>query len=351
MEVKSEVFRVDKRFPLTISRGTNTASDNLWLRLVADDVEGWGEASAFSLVREPVNNTESLKTELEKITPQLETYHPLERQKIANMLQNVGVSSPLKAAIDIALHDWLGKKAQLPLWRLWGLDISRIPPTSVTIGINTAEGARKRLEAWQKLVQPKIFKLKLGSPDGIGADQAMVYALKASQGDATLTVDANGGWDLDQASFMCNWLATQGVMYVEQPLPVGEDDKLSILKKRSPLPIFVDESCLNSQDILRLADKIDGINIKVMKAGGISEVIKMINIAKSCNLKIMYGCYSDSSLANTAMAHLSPLADYIDLDSHLNLLNDPFRGAEMISGKLIPPDSPGNGVSYYGDQE
>lgn len=351
MQIKSAVFRLDKLFPLTISRGTNTASDNLWLRLEADNLEGWGEASPFSIVKEPVRATEKLNKELLQIAPQLETYHPLERQKIEELLQKAGVSSPLKAAIDMALHDWLGKKAQLPLWRLWGLDKSRIPPTSVTIGINTAEGARKRLEAWQKLVQPKIFKLKLGSPDGIGADQAMVLAVKASKGEATLTVDANGGWNLDQAIFMCDWLAKQGVIYVEQPLPVALDHQLCELKKRSPLPLIVDESCFNSQDILRLANHIDGINIKIMKAGGLTEVIKMINIAKSCDLKIMYGCYSDSSLANTVMAHLAPLADYIDLDSHLNLMNDPFMGAEIIAGKLLPPDLPGNGVTYHGDQQ
>ena len=348
MRIKFETFTVCKRFPLTISRGTTSTSVNLWIRLEAENIEGWGEASPFSVLAEDIQNTDKLIKELVEIIPSLETYHPLQRQAIEQTLLKAGISTPLRAAINIALYDWLGNRAGLPLWRLWGLDPATIVPTSVTIGINTAEGARKRAEDWQKLYQPKVFKLKLGNPQGIGADQAMVLAVRAAVGNASLMVDANGGWNLDQAIFMCDWLATQDVAYVEQPLPVAEDKKLHILKKRSPLPIFVDESCFNSQDIIRLKDVVHGVNIKIMKAGGISEVMQMVQVAKASGLKIMYGCYSDSILANTAMAHLAPMADYLDLDSHLNLTNDPFQGAFMESGKLLPPNLPGLGVSYSG---
>ncbi|MGL5871967.1 MAG: enolase C-terminal domain-like protein, partial [Xenococcaceae cyanobacterium] len=160
------------------------------------------------------------------------------------------------------------------------------------------------------------------------------------------TVDANGGWSLEDALSMCDWLGEQGVKYVEQPLPVGEENNLLILHQRSPLPIFVDESCFDSSDIPRLANSVSGINLKIMKAGGLSEVMRSIHVARACGLQVMFGCYSDSVLANTAMSHLAPLADYLDLDSHLNLLDDPFSGAQLTRGCLLPKDLPGLGVEY-----
>ena len=143
---------------------------------------------------------------------------------------------------------------------------------------------------------------------------------------------------------MCNWLPSVGVKYVEQPLPRGEEKSLPELKERSPLPIFVDESCLTSYDIPQLAGCVHGINIKLMKAGGLTEVMRMIHTARAYGLQVMFGCYSDSSLANTAAAHLSPLADYLDLDSHLNLIDDPFTGVVLKEGRVVPNDKPGLGV-------
>jgi len=185
----------------------------------------------------------------------------------------------------------------------------------------------------------------LGSPNGIKADQEMLIAVREEAPTQELYVDANGGWSLDDAVVMCNWLADFGVKYVEQPLAQGEEDKLAQLKKRSPLPIFVDESCLTSRDIPQFANCIDGINIKLIKAGGLSEAMRMVHTARSHNLQVMFGCYSDSSLSNTAAAHLSPLADYLDLDSHLNLKDDPFIGATIQNGRVLPNDQLGLGVS------
>jgi L-alanine-DL-glutamate epimerase-like enolase superfamily enzyme len=174
----------------------------------------------------------------------------------------------------------------------------------------------------------------------------MFLAIREQAPDAEFTVDANGGWTIDEAMTMCDWLATQSVKYVEQPLPVGAEKDLPLLHQKSPLPIFVDESCFSSSDIPYLANCVSGINIKIMKAGGLSEVMRTIHVAKACGLQIMFGCYSDSILANTAMSHLSPLADYLDLDSHLNLIDDPFIGAQLDRGRLLPKDLPGLGVEY-----
>ncbi|PSF39437.1 dipeptide epimerase [Aphanothece hegewaldii CCALA 016] len=345
MQVDFQPFTIHKRFPLTISRGTTAENTNIWVRIQAEEIEGWGEASPFSIVQEGKKDTDKVIQELAQITPHLAKYHPLERQQIEELLLHNNISSVTRAAIDMALYDWLGKRADLPLWRLLGLDKSAIVPISVTVGINTPEGAKKRVRDWMELMDVKLIKIKLGSPKGIAADKEMLLAIKEEASNIPLMVDANGGWSLDNALKMSEWLAQQGVIYIEQPLAVGQEKDLFLLYQRLPLPIFVDESCFSSLDIPRLASCVHGINIKMMKAGGISEVLRMIHIAKGCGLQVMFGCYSDSSLSNTAMSVLSPLVDYLDLDSHLNLIDDPFIGAKLEEGKLLPNDLPGLGVT------
>ena len=346
MKLIVRTFTVHKKFALKISRGTTAQTTNIWLRIQQDNIEGWGEASPFSISPAESKDTDRLLAELQQLIPQLEPFHPLQRQAITAKLQDIKVSSAVQAAVDMALHDWLGKKAGLPLWQIWGLNCDLIVPISVTIGISTPEQAVTRLQNWQDTLAVKMIKLKLGSPEGIPADKAMVRTIREVTPKTRLTVDANGGWRFNDAVYMSHWLAQQGVEYIEQPLSVAEDSKLAALSDRSPLPIFVDESCFTSADILRLADSIAGVNLKIMKTGGLTKAMQAIQIAKACGLKIMFGCYSDSSLANTAMSHLAPWADYLDLDSHLNLDDDPFRGATIEAGRLLPNNLPGLGVEY-----
>jgi L-Ala-D/L-Glu epimerase len=343
MQISIETFTVNKRFPLTISRGTTAQTANIWVKVASDRIEGWGEASPFCLGNHS-QSTEMLKEALEKIAPILSTFHPLQRQQIDQVLKSHSIPSSAQAAIDMALHDWLGKQVNLPLWQLWGLDCDRIVPTSVTIGINSPEKAQARVIDWLKFVDIKVLKIKLGSTAGIEADKAMLLAVKEVAPSQEVFVDANGGWNLEDAVTMSAWLLELGVKYIEQPLARGEEHQLLELKKRSPLPIFVDESCMNSADIPLLANSVAGINIKLMKAGGLSEALRIVHTAKAYGLQVMFGCYSDSTLANTAAAHLSPLADYLDLDSHLNLTDDPFSGAIMQQGRLQPNNKPGLGV-------
>ncbi|NEQ46264.1 MAG: dipeptide epimerase [Leptolyngbya sp. SIOISBB] len=346
MQVSITPFTVHKRVALTISRGTSAQSVNLWVRVQADGIEGWGEATAFS-VGTHTETTEQLTAELTALAPQLADFHPLERQRLAPVLANL--STAARAAMDVALHDWLGKQAQLPLWQLWGLDRNRIGPTAITVGINSPEKAVHRLQQWQaQLTDLPSVKIKLGSPAGMQADQAMMAALLAEiPADTKVSIDANGGWDLATAIAMANWLAEHGIAYLEQPLPVELDSQLEELSARSPLPIFVDESCFTAKDVARLVGKVHGINIKLMKAGGLSEALQMIHTARAHDLGIMFGCYSDSAISNTALAHLAPLADHLDLDSHLNLTDDPFHGATMQAGCLMPNDSPGLGLTHH----
>ncbi len=343
MKIEVEIFTVKKRFPLTISRGTTAQTTNIWVKISDDGIEGWGEASPFTVGTYP-QSTEIIKDSLQQLAPALQGYSPLQRQQVEQIFKTAKVPSAARAALDVAMHDWLGKRVGLPLWQIWGLDRNAIAPTSVTIGINSPAGAKSRVRDWLEFLDVRIFKIKLGSPEGIDADQKMFMAIREEAPTQELYVDANGGWNLEDATYMCSWLADWGVKYVEQPLAKGQEKNLAELKMRSPLPIFVDESCFISTDIPQLAKIVDGINIKLMKSGGLTEAMRMVNTARANGLQVMFGCYSDSALLNTAAAQLAPLADYLDLDSHLNLIDDPFTGAFVQAGKIIPNDLPGLGV-------
>ncbi|MBW4691099.1 MAG: dipeptide epimerase [Lyngbya sp. HA4199-MV5] len=345
MQLRIQLFTVHKRFPLTISRGTTAQTTNVCVAIEHEGIEGWGEASPFSIGEQP-QTTEAIARSLQKIAPLLKALSPLERQRIERLMLEARLPSAARAALDIALHDWVGKQANLPLWQLWGLDRDRIVPISITIGINPPDIAQQRVKDWLGQVPTlQALKLKLGSPEGVEADQAMVVAIQsAAPHISQISIDANGGWNVEQATQMAHWLADRGITYIEQPLPRGQEGDLPKLYQASPLPIFVDESCFTSYDILPLVDRVHGINIKLMKAGGLTEAWRMIHTARACGLRVMFGCYSDSALLNTAFAHLSPLADHLDLDSHLNLLDDPFTGASFQNGRVLPNEQPGLGV-------
>lgn len=330
---------------MTISRGTTAQTTNVWVRISHDRIEGWGEASPFG-VGNHRQSTDTIKNALEQVVPLLQPFSPLQRQQIEQILTQNQIPSAARAALDMAMHDWLGKRVGLPLWQIWGLDRNQIVPTSVTIGINSPEAARARARDWLQFTDVRLFKVKLGSPDGIDADKKMLLAVREEAPLPEFFVDANGGWSLEDAIAMCNWLANLGIKYVEQPLPRGQEKSLAKLKEHSPLPIFVDESCFTSSDIPDLANYVDGINIKLMKSGGLTEAMRMVHTARAYGLQVMFGCYSDSSLANTAALQLAPLADYLDLDSHLNLIDDPFTGALLKEGRVLPNDLPGLGVQH-----
>ncbi len=344
MEIDIQPFTVHKQVPLAISRGRSASNTNLWLRLRAEGIEGWGEATPFSVTRGELPSLPRLQAQARALIPLLADLHPLQRQAIAKRLAPQALDSSLRAALDTALHDWLGKRSGLPLWQLWGLEPHQSPPTAVTIGLSSPGAAQARLRRWQEQLEARVLKVKLGSPEGLAADRALVLAVREAAPEASISVDANGGWSLAAAIAMSEWLADQGVVHLEQPLAAGQEAELRELYERSPLPIFADESCFTSADVLKLADRVHGVNLKLMKAGGLSAVWQAIHTARAAGLHVMLGCYSDSGLANTAMAQLASLADYVDLDSHLNLRDDPFRGARLVAGRLQPRDQPGLGV-------
>jgi L-alanine-DL-glutamate epimerase-like enolase superfamily enzyme len=242
-----------------------------------------------------------------------------------------------RAALDIALHDWIGKRLGIPVYRLFGLDPAEAPLTTFSIGIDTPEVTRQKV---REAAEFPVLKVKVG----LESDEATIDAVRSVTGKP-LRVDANEGWkDKEAALRKIEWLAAKGVELIEQPLPTSMLDETAWIRERSPIPVFADEACLRSTDIPGLAGAYDGVNVKLDKAGGIREGLRMIHTARACRLKVMLGCMISSSVSTTAAAHLSPLVDFADLDGHLLVANDPWEGVVVRDGRLVLPDRPGLGL-------
>jgi L-alanine-DL-glutamate epimerase-like enolase superfamily enzyme len=342
VQIKTTRFTVQKRYPLTISRGTSTGTENLLVEVAAEGVTGRGEMSPAIASGE---TAEIAEADVSRWAAALSDGSPWEMQRIEDVLDEAGGGNAARAALDIALHDWRGQRLGQPLWKLWGLERSRIVPTSLTLGISSPEQVRERIPEILARTGAKILKIKLGSPDGPEADQAMfAVCQEAAPPSIAWRVDANGGWDVPAARAMLLWLAERGVEFVEQPLERGREAELPALYRDSPLPLYADESVRVAADVPPLADRVHGVNLKLMKCGGLAEAWRIVHTARACGLRVMFGCMSESTLAITAAAHLSPLADALDLDSHLNLVDDPFTGAGLREGRVVPNDLPGLGV-------
>jgi len=346
MKLSYKSFEVHKRVALAISRGIQSSSRNIEVRILAEGIEGIGEAAEFS-IPQTAQPSEFLEKELARSVEPLRHFHPWQREGIERALRSEGIASSVVAGIDMALWDWCGKVTHQPVWRLLGGSQTAAVPTSVTIGISSPETAQQRWMQWMGIGVIRAVKIKMGSPDGIAADRAMYEAVAKLLPDGIhKSVDANGGWSTSDAIEMCTWLAERGVDHLEQPTPPVDLGALQAVHRASPIPIMADESCRTSQDIPSLASSCSGINIKLLKCGGISEAIRMIHCARAMGLKVMLGCYSQTSLGNTAANQLASMVDYIDLDSHLNLKNDPYLGCRLEDGYLINRELPGLGVTH-----
>lgn len=343
MQVHVESRYLKKRFPLRISRGLIEGSDNLFVSITKDGVTGWGEMSpGKSEGATTVEEAEqSLQTFIKTGINDLDIHEVYEKASIQ------GVPMCALAALDIALWDHKAKMAKMPLYQLLGLPKATVP-TSVTLGIMPAVTVTERIPLLLNGTGVKSLKVKLGSTEGIEADEKMFAQVveETKAYDVNLRVDANGGWDVNDAIHMMKWLADRGVDYVEQPLKFGQEDDLVHLYKNRPLPIFVDESCRLSTDIPKWAAHVDGVNLKLMKCGGITEALRIISTARAFGLKTMIGCMGESSMSISAGVAISGIIDYIDLDSQLNLDPDPCTGATLQDGIMVPNDLPGHGASF-----
>ncbi|MCX5941225.1 MAG: dipeptide epimerase [Cyanobium sp. LacPavin_0818_WC50_MAG_67_9] len=357
MQLRLQSFQLTKAVPLAISRGTTATAEHLLVSLEHDGLTGIGETGGFDTGHRHYD-TDAVAAELEAVAPQLEALAPQPLQALEPLL--AALSPPARCGLDLALHDWWGKRLNQPLHRLWGLDPGACVATSVTLGLGPPEVVLARLERWWLQLPATRIKLKLGSPDGVAHDLALLAAVAAALeqrrqstgGPCELQVDANGGWDLGTARAMLDPLERAGVVLLEQPLPPLRDPELDTagfeaLELDCPMPLVADESCWNLADLVRLAPYVDGINIKLLKSGGLAEAWVMAQAARRLGLGVMVGCYSDAALLNGAAAQLLPLVTWPDLDSHLNLVDDPFAGLNLAADRLVPPPGPGLGIDLH----
>lgn len=341
MKISFHQVELKKRFPLAISRGIRYNSENVFVRYEKDGFVGWGEAAPGNT--EGASTPEAVKKALEKFVASGTDNESI--QGLYDRARTMEIPPCAYVGFDTALWDWTAKKGGLPLYQILGFPKAHTP-TSVTIGINPPDVIKERIPLLLKDTTVKSLKIKLGSPEGIDSDKAMFQQVVEStkKYDVKIMVDANGGWNVPQAKQMMQWLADRKVDYIEQPLKEGEESSLKELYNKRPLPIYVDESCRFSHDIPNFSKYVDGVNMKLMKCGGITEAIRIIATARAHGLKTMIGCMSESSVAIAAAAALSGGIDNVDLDSHYNLAPDPAEGAPMLEGVTMPLEQPGHGA-------
>ena len=342
MIIKFHKVNLKKKFPLQISRGIHSESQNVFIELIEDGITAWGESAPGKTegASSAIQVEESLVKLIEEGIEGLSIYDVYQKGK------ELKTPPCALAALDIALWDLKAKKANLQLNDLLGIP-KPSTPTSITVGINPPEVVKKRVELILKNKQVRALKIKLGSPNGIDYDKEIYSQVLESTKSSKISirVDANGGWALDDAKEMIKWLSERNAEYIEQPLAEGNEDQLKFLFKGRSLPIFVDESCRFSEDVPRLANFVDGVNLKLMKCGGITEALRILNTARSFGLKTMIGCMSESSVSISAGASLTGIIDYVDLDSHYNLSPDPSSGAVMINGVTMTNNDDGHGAN------
>ncbi|QRK08998.1 dipeptide epimerase [Archangium violaceum] len=327
------VIELPLRHAWTISRGTSTSKRNVIVELRHGDVVGRGEAAPNVRYGE---SADTVTEALQKLAPALEGdpwHFRVLSQRVEEALPG---NHAAKAALDIALYDLAGKRLGVPLYRMFGLDPARMPITSFSIGIDDpATMAQKVREA-----EPyPVLKIKLGAQ----SVREMFDAVRSAT-SKTVRVDANEAWSPEEALKHIEWLATQGVELVEQPLPAADVEGAKWLRQRSPLPLVADEALMMASDVPRLAEGYHGINVKLQKCGGIREALRIIETARSCGLKVMLGCMVETSVGIAAAAHLGPLVDWLDLDGNLLLSADPFQGHPVVDGRIRLGDGPGLGV-------
>lgn len=333
MRLRLEPLELSTRFTFRIAHGARQAHENTLVRLEHDGLEGLGEAAPSAYYGE---TAATVREALTTWTPHLGD-DPFALDALFVRLDAVlhGHGAAL-ASLDMALHDWIGKRIGLPVWRWLGLDRSRTPLSCVTLGMAEPEEMERKLEMVRDF---PMIKVKLGGP----GDVENLRRIRASY-PGMLQVDANAAWNAADAVRVLHAIAPLGIELVEQPVARGDLAGLQWVRERSPIPVFADESCHTLADIGNLAGRCDGVNLKIMKTGGIREMLRMIHAARAQGMKVMLGSMIESSLALSAAAQLAPLADYLDLDGHWLIAADPFAGAPGERGVIALSDRPGLGV-------
>jgi L-Ala-D/L-Glu epimerase len=334
LRMEIEVLELRTRHPFIIARGGQSDYRTVMVRLKdGEGNEGWGEAAPTRFYGE---TTETVLAALAAYGTQLPE-DPFDLEEAERRWEQLLRRNPAaRSALSSALHDLVGKRLGVPLYRLWGLDPAKAPRSTFTIGLDVPDKMRAKV---REAEQYPILKIKLGTD----RDVEILRTIRDAT-DREIRVDANCGWTLKQTVRMLPVLEEFGVTVLEQPLAPEQLDGLAEIRRRADIPLIADESCETAADIPRLVGKVDGINIKLAKCGSLREAIRMIAIARAHGMTVMVGCMIESSIGITAAAHFTPLVDIVDLDGAALLADDPFAGATIDGGQVSLPAGPGLGV-------
>ncbi len=333
MKIKHQLYFLDFKHPFGVSSNTRTQTPSVFLELECEGVVGYGEACLPAYLGETVGETQAFFEACKRLLE--DCVFPMQ---IAEVMTRVDALSKranaAKAAIDMALHDLVGKARQKSVAEMYGTAGSSPKRTSFTIGIDMEEVMVKKIQDARDF---SILKIKAGTAN----DRALIEAVRRCT-DKPLFVDVNQGWtDKHKALEMAHFMKDQHVLLLEQPMPVSMKQESAWLSARSPVPTFADESAKRLSDLDDLKGVFSGINIKLMKSAGILEAIKMVEWCGKNDMQVMLGCMAESSCATSAMAQLADLADYIDLDAPLLYKNDPFSGVSYLQGTVVVSGAPG----------
>jgi L-alanine-DL-glutamate epimerase-like enolase superfamily enzyme len=344
MTLTTEFERVD--LPLadefTISRGSQSVAENVVVRISdSAGMTGVGAAAPSRHYGETADTVEAVLPELLAVVEEVGDPHALDRIE-RRLRETVHDNPAARAAVSIALHDLAAKRLGVPLYKLWGFDPAESPKTSFTIGLDTTDRVREKTAEAVEDGYP-ILKIKLGTD----RDEELLDAVRDAAPDATLRVDANEGWTPREAVRKCELLAEYDVEFVEQPVPAEDPEGLKFVYERSPLPIAADESCVTLEDVPAVADRVDIVNLKLMKCGSLREATRMAHTARAHGLEVMLGCMIETNAAIAAACHLAPLLDYADLDGSLLLADDEYDGVDLTDGeiRLADLDRSGTGAT------
>jgi L-alanine-DL-glutamate epimerase-like enolase superfamily enzyme len=326
LSARSASLALAERF--AIARGGRQSQDVVQVELRHEDVVGLGEATPIYY------RGETVESALELLAGAPLGDDPFALEALEARLGSGQAAA--RAALDAALHDWIGKRLGLPVWRLLGLERAA-PPSSFTIGIDSVEGTRARVRAARG---HGSLKVKVG-----GADDLERLRAVREESPAPLRVDANEGWTLELARELLPALVELDVELIEQPFPIEDRDSFRALRELEPRPpVVVDEGCQQLSDVAAVAGYADGINVKLAKAGGLRESLRMIHAARALGLRVMLGCMVGSELGVAPAAQIASLADWVDLDGHLLLAGRPYVGLDLEDGAVLPARAPGLGV-------
>ena len=335
MHLSFEPYELQLRHVFTVSSYSRKTTPGVQVKIEYEGLTGYGEASMPPYLGQSVETVTAFlrKVDLTRFGD------PFCLEDILAYVDSLSPGdSAAKAAVDIALHDLVGKLLGAPWYRIWGLDPSKAPDTTFTIGIDTPEVVREKTRECADRFN--ILKVKVG----LDNDKEMIRTIREIT-DLPIAVDANQGWkDRSKALDEIFWLKENGIVMVEQPMPKERLDDNAWITERSPLPIFADEAIQRLADIPSVKGAYHGINIKLMKCTGMREAWKMLNYARAEGMKVMIGCMTETSCAVSAAAQLSPAVDFADLDGNLLISNDLFDGMKVEAGRIVLPDRPGIGV-------